>query len=83
MTNHYVVAGEQRFEVVFANGDRQIARLISSDVANDPAVIQVDRLPEFGSHQASRTRMGLSSKIDLRSSSPDSITWTEKPAPIR
>lgn len=46
VTNHHVVEGDRRFEVVFANGERQMARLVSSDIDSDLAVIKVDQPPE-------------------------------------
>jgi S1-C subfamily serine protease len=44
--NHVVAGGGNRFEVVFANGERQYARLIGADADSDLAVIQVEQLPE-------------------------------------
>lgn len=46
VTNHHVVDGGRAFEVVFANGERQSARLVGSDTDSDLAVIKVDRLPD-------------------------------------
>jgi 2-alkenal reductase len=46
VTNNHVVMGQQDFEVVFANGERRQADLVSSDVDSDLAVIQVEQLPE-------------------------------------
>jgi 2-alkenal reductase len=46
VTNHHVVEGGRTFEVVFANGERQSARLVGSDTDSDLAVIKVDRLPD-------------------------------------
>ena len=45
VTNNHVVADGSGYEVVFANGDRQNAKLIGSDVDSDLAVLKVDRLP--------------------------------------
>jgi len=46
VTNRHVVEGGRNFEVVFANGERQRAALVGSDVDSDLAVLQVDRLPD-------------------------------------
>ncbi len=46
VTNRHVVDGGRSFEVVFANGERQRAAFVGSDVDSDLAVIQVDRLPD-------------------------------------
>ena len=46
VTNHHVVDGGRNFEVVFANGERQRAELVGSDVDSDLAVLKVDRLPD-------------------------------------
>lgn len=46
VTNHHVVANERSFEVVFANGQRERAVFVGSDVDSDLAVIKVENLPE-------------------------------------
>lgn len=46
VTNHHVVANENRFEVVFANGQRERAVFVGSDLDSDLAVIKVENLPE-------------------------------------
>jgi 2-alkenal reductase len=46
VTNHHVVANDQNFEVVFANGQRERAVFIGSDIDSDLAVIKVDNLPD-------------------------------------
>src|SRR4030065_464653 len=45
VTNNHVVEDGSSYEVVFANGDRQSAKLIGRDVDSDLAVLKVDRLP--------------------------------------
>ncbi len=45
VTNNHVVEDGSSYEVVFANGDRQSARLIGRDVDSDLAVLKVDQLP--------------------------------------
>ena len=46
VTNRHVAANSNQFEVVFANGDRQSARLVGEDADSDLAVLQVDSLPD-------------------------------------
>lgn len=46
VTNNHVVDGGNRYEVVFANGERRRAELIGTDVDSDLAVIKVDQLPD-------------------------------------
>jgi 2-alkenal reductase len=46
VTNNHVVEDGQSFEVAFANGERQRAELVGSDVDSDLAVLKVDRLPD-------------------------------------
>ncbi len=45
VTNNHVVDGGRSFEIVFANGARQRARLVGADVDSDLAVLKVDELP--------------------------------------
>jgi 2-alkenal reductase len=47
VTNNHVVANGTDYEVVFANGTRQRADLVGTDVDSDLAVLQVDSLPEI------------------------------------
>lgn len=46
VTNNHVISGGRSFEVIFANGERQTARLLGADVDSDLAVIQVAQIPE-------------------------------------
>ena len=46
VTNNHVVDGGSSFEVVFADGSRQSAALIGTDVDSDLAVIKVEQLPD-------------------------------------
>lgn len=46
VTNHHVVTGSQRMEIVFSNGDRLEGRVIGSDADSDLAVVKVDQLPQ-------------------------------------
>lgn len=46
VTNNHVISGGTTIEVVFANGERQQARLVGADIDSDLAVLQVDRLPD-------------------------------------
>ncbi len=46
VTNHHVVSNGQRFEVVFASGEREWATLVGSDEDSDLAVLQVETLPD-------------------------------------
>lgn len=46
LTNNHVVSGASSFEVIFASGDRQRARLIGADPDSDLAVLQVEQLPD-------------------------------------
>jgi len=46
VTNNHVVANGTDYEVVFANGTRQRATLVGTDVDSDLAVLQVDSLPD-------------------------------------
>jgi S1-C subfamily serine protease len=46
ITNHHVVSNETTFEVVFANGQRERAVFVGSDIDSDLAVIKVNNLPE-------------------------------------
>jgi S1-C subfamily serine protease len=59
VTNNHVVSGSRRVEVVFANGERRLGKLIGSDLNSDLVVIQVEGLPEEA--------------IPLRLADPDSI----------
>ncbi len=45
VTNNHVVADGDKFEIVFASGERSRAALRGTDVDSDLAVIQVDSLP--------------------------------------
>lgn len=45
VTNNHVVSGGDTYEVVFADGEREEAKLVGQDVDSDLAVIKVDRLP--------------------------------------
>ncbi len=45
VTNNHVVSGGERFEMVFASGERQFAQLVGTDVDSDLAVLRVDSLP--------------------------------------
>lgn len=45
VTNNHVVDAGSSYEVVFASGDRQSAKLIGRDADSDLAVLKVDRLP--------------------------------------
>jgi 2-alkenal reductase len=45
ITNNHVVAGDDRLEVVFANGERTEARVIGADVDSDLAVLQAEEVP--------------------------------------
>ncbi len=45
VTNYHVVSSGQRYEIVFANGERQWATLVGSDVDSDLAVLKVSSLP--------------------------------------
>lgn len=45
ITNNHVVVDGQAFEVVFADGSRQRATVVGTDVDSDLAVIKVDSLP--------------------------------------
>ncbi len=46
ITNDHVVEEGRTYEVAFANGERQYARLIGADADSDLAVLQVESLPE-------------------------------------
>lgn len=46
ITNNHVVEGSESLEVIFANGERQYAEILGTDVDSDLAVIAVDSLPE-------------------------------------
>jgi 2-alkenal reductase len=46
VTNHHVINNERSFEVVFANGQRERAVFVGSDVDSDLAVIKVENLPQ-------------------------------------
>lgn len=46
ITNNHVIVNANEYEVVFADGSRQRAELIGTDVDSDLAVLQVDALPE-------------------------------------
>ncbi|MCB0046524.1 MAG: trypsin-like peptidase domain-containing protein [Caldilineaceae bacterium] len=46
ITNNHVISGSSQYEVVFANGERRVARLVGQDLDSDLAVIQVDSLPD-------------------------------------
>lgn len=46
ITNNHVVEGSESLEVIFANGERQYAGILGTDVDSDLAVIAVDSLPE-------------------------------------
>ena len=46
VTNRHVAAAGTSYEVVFANGERQSAKLIGADADSDLAVLQVDKLPD-------------------------------------
>ncbi len=46
VTNNHVVAEGRSYEVVFANGEREEATLVGSDVDSDLAVLKVDSLPK-------------------------------------
>jgi 2-alkenal reductase len=46
VTNNHVVAGSNRFEVVFAGGERRLATLVGADADADLAVLRVAELPE-------------------------------------
>lgn len=45
VTNNHVVEGSRQVEVVFASGERLLARLVGADADSDLAVIKVDELP--------------------------------------
>ena len=45
VTNNHVVASGRSYEVVFASGDREQARLVGRDPDSDLAVLKVDKLP--------------------------------------
>lgn len=46
ITNAHVVAEGRTYEVAFANGEREFARLVGTDADSDLAVLQVESLPE-------------------------------------
>jgi 2-alkenal reductase len=46
VTNNHVVEGGQRFEIVFATGERRYAQLVGQDADSDLAVLKVDELSE-------------------------------------
>ncbi len=45
VTNNHVIEGSRQVEVVFASGERLLARLVGADADSDLAVIKVDELP--------------------------------------
>ena len=45
ITNNHVIQGGDNFEVVFADGSRQRATIVGTDIDSDLAVIKVDQLP--------------------------------------
>jgi len=45
VTNNHVVAGFRDYEVIFASGDRQYAKLQGADTDSDLAVLKVEDLP--------------------------------------
>lgn len=46
ITNHHVAAAGQRYEVVFATGERMVAELVGADADSDLAVLKVAALPD-------------------------------------
>lgn len=46
ITNQHVAAAGNRYEVVFATGERKLATLVGTDADSDLAVIKVDELPD-------------------------------------
>jgi S1-C subfamily serine protease len=46
VTNQHVAAAGNRYEVVFATGERERATLVGADADSDLAVIKVDQLPD-------------------------------------
>lgn len=45
VTNNHVISGGNNYEVVFADGNRERATLVGSDVDSDLAVLKVESLP--------------------------------------
>lgn len=60
VTNNHVVADGERFEVVFADGQRSAATLVGTDVDSDLGVLRVEQLPD------GVTPVGLANSDELK-----------------